>query len=767
MSLATYDGSHQETGGAVTPVEYEAEWRADYELVTRLRGRCDDVTKLFRQTFTATGWPYELKDAETTKRPIAPSTTTHAMILHAMAANAGLLPKSILAPDTHRRSEGNQGLSHSIAFGIHWLVDEMRKHPLKDPTAFTYSPTWGTDDPLTLMWLLELLDAELDVSELRDFRDNLHNVCRSRVAEALSQPSNPVLKTDHAAAVLHTFPLLRIIHIREYLRRSATSVGKADTAKASTRVTEDLLLTQLHKQLSYSEIGDSGFDPAQLIFACEGLVILREGSLTTALLQRVKQVLQLVAERDHFWRPARPITVTSQGLVLLPQSVEIANSCLRISRYLSEPAGQGSAWFGDNLRVMRRFTSWLDANSISGATAEGEAFAGWQSEHTFQSGVVDLWATSQVQLFFRYFSTLLSEHMADQRLEVSNLFPSRAVTKDDWNELLQLERTSPFTVPCEVTPYQLLERDFVAPRYAGGGSDFYWSALLYGPPGTGKTSLARNLAMQLGWRLLSISPSDFIEGGTADVERRAKELFKTLDAQSDLVVFFDEIDRLLLDRDSNAYGRQDDMFQFMTPSMLTKFNDLRGRERCIFLIGTNYAERIDSAIKRRGRIDREVLVLPPFGAQRRTYVQSELRDNDATTTWENSADWGNEAKLQRVAKETALFTYGDLDGAIDETIRALLNSGQHPLDIFVEICSGFRPTISLESYQARFTADGGKPPFPQRPVKELFGLLYLCAEVGDTIPEAVVDVARAAINDEDVRSLPANLVSAVRPLLGD
>jgi len=80
--------------------------------------------------------------------------------------------------------------------------------------------------------------------------------------------------------------------------------------------------------------------------------------------------------------------------------------------------------------------------------------------------------------------------------------------------------------------------------------------LLYGPPGTGKSTIARTLAETLGWPLLTVTPSDFIASGGEAVEARAKAIFQVLDHQTELVVLFDEIDNLLLDRDSKLYREQ-------------------------------------------------------------------------------------------------------------------------------------------------------------------------------------------------------------------
>ena len=101
--------------------------------------------------------------------------------------------------------------------------------------------------------------------------------------------------------------------------------------------------------------------------------------------------------------------------------------------------------------------------------------------------------------------------------------------------------------------------------------------LLYGPPGTGKSSSVRLLASALQWPLTVITPSNFITHGEQQVEATAKALFDVLDMQSNMVVLFDEIDRLILDRRNADYHRQGDMFQLMTPSMLTKLETLRRR----------------------------------------------------------------------------------------------------------------------------------------------------------------------------------------------
>ena len=171
--------------------------------------------------------------------------------------------------------------------------------------------------------------------------------------------------------------------------------------------------------------------------------------------------------------------------------------------------------------------------------------------------------------------------------------------------------------------YKQIGEFFIAPREAAGdlgvgdGPDAHYSMVLYGPPGTGKTTIAQAVAKSLGWDFISLSPSDFVQTGVSQVEQRAKRIFEALTEQENCVILLDEIDRLILDRNLKAYDNQDDMFQMMTPSMLPKLKDLREKESSIFVIATNYFERIERAAVRAGRVDDAFLVgLPDYEARK-------------------------------------------------------------------------------------------------------------------------------------------------------
>ncbi len=369
-------------------------------------------------------------------------------------------------------------------------------------------------------------------------------------------------------------------------------------------------------QLAVSQIDDGGFDPASLVFALEGLLIIDRSGISQALIDRVAEVLG--ATPAPYWRPVKPLAATPQGLVLLPQSVEVASSFLRICQLTD--SNSVDSLFGRCLDMLKGYTAWLESRAVRGSypnRGKERRFEGWQSEHTAAPSKIHLWATSQVLLYLQYYAAMLDQHIARAlRADVGLAYTQVKATdpekrKRTWKEVMLREPLAGFH-PTKYRVYDEMDQYFVEPRAVKAqNADLSYSMLLYGPPGTGKTMLAQELANALGYDFIGVSPSDFIQSGEAGVEARAKRIMEVLNAQSDVVILLDEIDRLLLDRNSEQYGLQSDMFQFMTPSMLTKLHDLREMKRSVFVIATNYAERIDSAIKRPGRIDRQLLVLPP------------------------------------------------------------------------------------------------------------------------------------------------------------
>jgi SpoVK/Ycf46/Vps4 family AAA+-type ATPase len=245
------------------------------------------------------------------------------------------------------------------------------------------------------------------------------------------------------------------------------------------------------------------------------------------------------------------------------------------------------------------------------------------------------------------------------------------------------------------------------------------SFLLYGPPGTGKTHLAKKIAEALQWPYLSITPSDFLAGGSAEVEQRAKTIFTMLEEQKNMVVLFDEIDHLLLDRESKEYSKLTGIFQFITPGMLPKLQELREKHQIIFIIATNYAERIDGAITREGRLDRRVVLLPHDGEGRERVIKKELK-----LKGKNSTELADAVKASRLMTYKELLSIAkDIDGQLTEKKK---------LFKFAEKARAKGANISTGSYFSRFLSESsnekGKKKikeFKKVPWKEFLSLIII------------------------------------------
>ena len=134
------------------------------------------------------------------------------------------------------------------------------------------------------------------------------------------------------------------------------------------------------------------------------------------------------------------------------------------------------------------------------------------------------------------------------------------------------------------------------------------SAIFFGPPGTSKTRLSQLIADFLGWPLLQIDPSHLLRNGMDAIQAEANHIFRMLEQAEGVVVLFDEFDELVLERGS---PKAETFSRFLTTAMLPKLARIHEQGTIIFIIATNNINNFDIAIRRQGRFDRLVQVMPP------------------------------------------------------------------------------------------------------------------------------------------------------------
>jgi hypothetical protein len=134
------------------------------------------------------------------------------------------------------------------------------------------------------------------------------------------------------------------------------------------------------------------------------------------------------------------------------------------------------------------------------------------------------------------------------------------------------------------------------------------SAIFFGPPGTSKTDLSNQIAKFLGWPLLAIDPSLLLRNGMDGIQAEANTIFRMLEETERVVVLFDEFDELVRERGSS---KGEPFSRLLTTAMLPKLANIRKRGTLVFIIATNNIGEFDLAIRRRGRFDLVLQIMPP------------------------------------------------------------------------------------------------------------------------------------------------------------
>jgi AAA+ superfamily predicted ATPase len=155
------------------------------------------------------------------------------------------------------------------------------------------------------------------------------------------------------------------------------------------------------------------------------------------------------------------------------------------------------------------------------------------------------------------------------------------------------------------------------------GKSLRGGLLLYGPPGCGKTFIARAVAGELGARFITVSFADLIDMFVGRSERNIHELFEVARRNAPCVVFLDEVDAIGQKRSQ----LRNTPMRSAVNQLLLELDDVASDNTGVFLLAaTNHPWDVDSALRRPGRFDRTLLVLPPDVKAREGVFRYHLRD---------------------------------------------------------------------------------------------------------------------------------------------
>lgn len=188
-------------------------------------------------------------------------------------------------------------------------------------------------------------------------------------------------------------------------------------------------------------------------------------------------------------------------------------------------------------------------------------------------------------------------------------------------------------------------------KYARYGARIPRGVLLYGPPGTGKTLLARALAGEAGVPFYCVSGSDFVQMYVGVGAMRVRDLFKKARKSNRAVIFIDEIDAM----GSRREGGNEEREQTLN-ALLTEMSGFRGDMGIVVLAATNRPDKLDAALTRPGRFDRQIEIGMPDRAGRLRILHVHAKGKPIAS----------DINFERLAEDTASFSGAKLESLLNE-----------------------------------------------------------------------------------------------------
>eukprot|EP01034_Spumella_vulgaris_P022298 gene22298-28414_t len=141
--------------------------------------------------------------------------------------------------------------------------------------------------------------------------------------------------------------------------------------------------------------------------------------------------------------------------------------------------------------------------------------------------------------------------------------------------------------------------------------------LLFGPPGTGKTTLLRRTVEHMGCASLEISHSILLSGVQGEAEQELRSVFQEAARRAPCCILIDNIDLLCCQRSKSGVSELQKRIVSCMLSLIDGLDSGGQFEKRVFVLGaTTRPNDVDSALRRSGRLDREIEIGVPSAPER-------------------------------------------------------------------------------------------------------------------------------------------------------
>ncbi len=219
--------------------------------------------------------------------------------------------------------------------------------------------------------------------------------------------------------------------------------------------------------------------------------------------------------------------------------------------------------------------------------------------------------------------------------------------------------------------------------------------LLHGPPGTGKTLLAKAVAHESNARFFSQSASSFVEMFAGLGAARIRRLFDEARKHEPAILFIDELDAVGAQRGSDNNSEREQTLN----QLLVEMDGFSSSGRLVVMAASNLLEKLDPALLRPGRFDRQVFVSPPDVRGRERILHVHTRNKPL-----------REVDLKLVAQQTSGLTGADLANICNEAaIFCARRNGTEIArrdfdDALERVIAGVQSSTTLSDHERRVVA---------------------------------------------------------------
>jgi cell division protease FtsH len=219
--------------------------------------------------------------------------------------------------------------------------------------------------------------------------------------------------------------------------------------------------------------------------------------------------------------------------------------------------------------------------------------------------------------------------------------------------------------------------------------------LLHGPPGTGKTLLAKAVATESGAQFFAQSAASFVEMFAGLGAARIRRLFAIARKHEPAIIFIDELDAVGGRRGSDISGEKDQTLN----QLLVEMDGFATSGRVVVIAASNLLEKLDPALLRPGRFDRQVFVVPPDVKGRLGVLQVHTRNKPMA-----------DVDLGLVAQQTSGLTGADLANICNEAAIFATRRGAKAIELrdfdsaLERVIAGVQSKRVLNSHEKRVVA---------------------------------------------------------------